>query len=80
MIGIRQSLSEEYRYVLLLPTGLNDRMTPEERSTRQSDIPRDCEIVAYCAWPNKASSASVALKPRAIGNTGVRPLLVVFAE
>jgi len=37
-------------------------------------IPRDREMVVYCACPNEASAAKVALQLRAYGFYHVRPL------
>ena len=37
-------------------------------------IPRDREIVVYCACPNEATAASVALRLRKSGVTRIRPL------
>ena len=37
-------------------------------------VPRDREVVVYCACPNEATAASVALKLRARGFRRVRPL------
>ena len=38
-------------------------------------VPRDREVVVYCACPNEATAASVALKLRARGFHRVRPLI-----
>jgi membrane protein DedA with SNARE-associated domain/rhodanese-related sulfurtransferase len=56
------------------------RMTPDELSGRQSEIPIDREIILYCTCPNEASSVTVALKLRRMGITRVRPLLGGFDE
>jgi rhodanese-related sulfurtransferase len=37
-------------------------------------VPRDREVVVYCACPNEATAASVALKLHARGFRRVRPL------
>jgi membrane protein DedA with SNARE-associated domain/rhodanese-related sulfurtransferase len=39
-----------------------------------ADIPRDRDIIVYCACPNEVSAAKVALKLRQKGFTRVRPL------
>ncbi len=50
-------------------------LTPDEVDKRESDIPRDREIVVYCACPNEVTSARVALLLKRKGFTNVRPLL-----
>lgn len=42
---------------------------------RQSELPRDRDIVLYCSCPNEVSSAKVALRLQRKGFTRVRPLL-----
>ena len=37
-------------------------------------VPRDREVVVYCACPNEATAAKVALQLRAQGFRRVRPL------
>ena len=37
-------------------------------------IPRDREVVVYCACPNEATAAKVAMQLRALGFRRVRPL------
>ena len=41
---------------------------------RSAEIPRDRDIIVYCACPNEVSAARVALKLRQKGFTRVRPL------
>jgi membrane protein DedA with SNARE-associated domain/rhodanese-related sulfurtransferase len=41
---------------------------------KSADIPRDRDIIVYCACPNEVSAAKVALKLRQKGFTRVRPL------
>jgi membrane protein DedA with SNARE-associated domain/rhodanese-related sulfurtransferase len=41
---------------------------------KNADIPRDRDIIVYCACPNEVSAARVALKLRQKGFTRVRPL------
>jgi len=41
---------------------------------KSAEIPRDRDIIVYCACPNEVSSARVALKLRQKGFTRVRPL------
>jgi rhodanese-related sulfurtransferase len=41
---------------------------------KSADIPRDRDIIVYCACPNEVSAARVALKLRQKGFTRVRPL------
>jgi membrane protein DedA with SNARE-associated domain/rhodanese-related sulfurtransferase len=50
-------------------------LTPDDIEKRQGEIPRDREIVVYCACPNEVTSARVALMLRKKGFTRVRPLL-----
>lgn len=50
------------------------RIPMEELERRQSEIPRDREVVLYCTCPNEASSAMTATKLRQYGISRVRPL------
>jgi membrane protein DedA with SNARE-associated domain/rhodanese-related sulfurtransferase len=50
------------------------RIPLEELEKRQSEIPRDREVVLYCTCPNEATSAMTAMKLRRYGITHVRPL------
>ena len=54
------------------------RVPLEELEKRQSEIPRDREVVLYCTCPNEASSAMTATKLRQYGINRVRPLLGGF--
>src|SRR5262249_22266072 len=47
---------------------------PEERTDPRRTIPRDSEVVFYCAEPREATSAQVALRAAAIGFHNVHPL------
>jgi membrane protein DedA with SNARE-associated domain/rhodanese-related sulfurtransferase len=47
----------------------------EEIDQRHTEIPRDQDLILYCACPNEVTSASVALKLRKKGLTRIRPLL-----
>jgi membrane protein DedA with SNARE-associated domain/rhodanese-related sulfurtransferase len=47
---------------------------PEELRHPHHTIPRDSEVVFYCAEPREATSARVALRAAAIGFKNVRPL------
>jgi membrane protein DedA with SNARE-associated domain/rhodanese-related sulfurtransferase len=47
----------------------------EDFEKRQREIPRDREVVLYCACPNEASAAEIALVLRKHGLRRVRPLL-----
>ncbi|MGA9643910.1 MAG: DedA family protein/thiosulfate sulfurtransferase GlpE [Terriglobales bacterium] len=51
------------------------RLTPDELSKQNAEIPRDREIILYCTCPNEASSAILALKLRTMGISRIRPLL-----
>jgi membrane protein DedA with SNARE-associated domain/rhodanese-related sulfurtransferase len=47
----------------------------EDIDKRQSEFPRDRDIIVYCSCPNEVSSARVALRLQRKGFTRVRPLL-----
>jgi membrane protein DedA with SNARE-associated domain/rhodanese-related sulfurtransferase len=47
---------------------------PEELMRPHHTIPRDSEVVFYCAEPREATSARVAIRAAAIGFHNVRPL------
>jgi len=47
---------------------------PEELTHPRRTIPRDSEVVFYCAEPREATSAQVALRAAAIGFHNVHPL------
>jgi rhodanese-related sulfurtransferase len=46
----------------------------EELERRARELPRDRDIIVYCACPNEVSSASLALQLHRRGFTRVRPL------
>ncbi|HWD91370.1 MAG TPA: DedA family protein/thiosulfate sulfurtransferase GlpE [Verrucomicrobiae bacterium] len=50
-------------------------MTMEELKSRQSEFPRDRDIILYCSCPNEVSSARMALTLQRSGFVRVRPLL-----
>jgi membrane protein DedA with SNARE-associated domain/rhodanese-related sulfurtransferase len=50
-------------------------LSVDEVEHRHHEIPRDREVIVYCACPNEESSARVALLLRRRGITRVRPLL-----
>ena len=50
-------------------------MTMDEIERRQTEIPRDRDIIVYCACPNEVSSARAALRLQRRGFSRVRPLL-----
>jgi membrane protein DedA with SNARE-associated domain/rhodanese-related sulfurtransferase len=50
------------------------RMSVEELERRHHEIPRDRDVVLYCACPNEATAARMALLLRKNGITRVRPL------
>jgi rhodanese-related sulfurtransferase len=56
---------------LIIPGAVRISMDELGKST---DIPRDRDIIVYCACPNEVSAAKVALKLRQKGFTRVRPL------
>jgi membrane protein DedA with SNARE-associated domain/rhodanese-related sulfurtransferase len=47
----------------------------EEIVSRQSEFPRDRDIIVYCSCPNEVSSARLALQLQRKGFTRIRPLL-----
>lgn len=50
------------------------RMTAEELEHRHHEIPRHQEVILFCACPNEATAAKMALLLRQKGITKVRPL------
>ncbi len=50
------------------------RIAAEDIEERHEAIPRDREIILFCACPNEATAARIALKLRRKGITRVRPL------
>ena len=50
------------------------RMTAEELEHRHHEIPRHREVILFCACPNEATAAKMALLLRQKGITKVRPL------
>ena len=50
------------------------RMAMEELEQRHHEIPRDRDVVLYCACPNEATAARMALLLKKNGITRVRPL------
>lgn len=71
IIDLRHSLDflpEPY----VIPGAL--RIPLEELEKRQTEIPRDREVVLYCTCPNEASSAMTATKLRQYGISRVHPL------
>ena len=51
------------------------RISPEELEQRHHDIPRDRDIILFCACPNEATAAKMALMLKRKGISRVRPLL-----
>jgi rhodanese-related sulfurtransferase len=51
------------------------RMTAEELAQRHHEIPRDQDVILFCACPNEATAAKMALMLRSKGVTRVRPLV-----
>jgi membrane protein DedA with SNARE-associated domain/rhodanese-related sulfurtransferase len=58
---------------LLIPGALH--MSMDEVDSRLGELPRDRDIILYCACPNEVSSARVALLLQRKGFLHVRPLL-----
>ncbi len=50
------------------------RISPDEISRRQAEIPRDRDVVLYCTCPNEATSAQAAALLQKEGITRVRLL------
>ena len=50
------------------------RMAAEELEQRHHEIPRDRDVILYCACPNEVTAARMALLLRQNGITRVRPL------
>ncbi|MDR4460183.1 MAG: DedA family protein/thiosulfate sulfurtransferase GlpE [Nitrospirales bacterium] len=50
------------------------RMTPGELAQRHADIPRQGDVILFCACPNEATAARMALLLRRNGIRNVRPL------
>ena len=50
------------------------RMAMEELEQRHHEIPRDRDVILYCACPNEATAARMALLLKKNGITRVRPL------
>lgn len=50
------------------------RMAMEELEQRHQEIPRDRDVILYCACPNEATAARMALLLKKNGITRVRPL------
>jgi membrane protein DedA with SNARE-associated domain/rhodanese-related sulfurtransferase len=56
------------------------RFSPDELTARQSEIPRDCDVVLYCTCPSEATSAKTAMMLVKFGIERVRPLRGGFDE
>jgi membrane protein DedA with SNARE-associated domain/rhodanese-related sulfurtransferase len=50
------------------------RISPEELEQRHQDIPRDRDVILFCACPNEATAAKMALMLKRRGISRVRPL------
>ncbi len=50
------------------------RMAPDELEARHAEIPRDCDVVLYCTYPNEVTSARTALALKRHGVERVFPL------
>jgi membrane protein DedA with SNARE-associated domain/rhodanese-related sulfurtransferase len=50
------------------------RISPEELEQRHQEIPRDREVILFCACPNEATAAKMALMLKRRGISRVRPL------
>jgi membrane protein DedA with SNARE-associated domain/rhodanese-related sulfurtransferase len=56
------------------------RLSPDELTMRQGEIPRDCDVVLYCTCPSEATSAKTAMMLLKVGIERVRPLHGGFDE
>jgi membrane protein DedA with SNARE-associated domain/rhodanese-related sulfurtransferase len=54
--------------------------SPDALTARQSEIPRDRDVVLYCTCPSEATSAKVAMTLHKLGIDRVRPLRGGFDE
>ena len=50
------------------------RISPEKLEQRHHDIPRDRDVILFCACPNEATAAKMALMLKRKGISRVRPL------
>jgi rhodanese-related sulfurtransferase len=51
------------------------RISIEQIEQHHQDIPRDRDVILFCACPNEATAAKTALMLKRRGITRVRPLL-----
>jgi membrane protein DedA with SNARE-associated domain/rhodanese-related sulfurtransferase len=51
------------------------QISPEQLEQRHQDIPRDRDVILFCACPNEATAAKTALMLMRRGITRIRPLL-----
>src|ERR1700677_865095 len=56
------------------------RISPDQLLRRNTEIPRDRDIILYCTCPSEATSAKVAMNLRRAGIYRVRPLRGGFDE
>ncbi|HZS10946.1 MAG TPA: thiosulfate sulfurtransferase GlpE, partial [Nitrospirales bacterium] len=71
ILDVRQAVADDEAPAI--PGAL--RMSLEELDRRHQEIPRDHDVVVYCACPNEASAARMAILLRRHGIKRVRPLL-----
>jgi membrane protein DedA with SNARE-associated domain/rhodanese-related sulfurtransferase len=71
IVDLRQSLDIEAD-PYTIPGAV--RMAVEELEHRHHEIPRDREVILYCACPNEVTAARMALLLKTNGITRVRPL------
>ena len=72
IIDLRQALDVEAD-PYTIPGAM--RMAVEELEQRRHEIPRDRDVVLFCACPNEVTSAKMALLLKRNGITRVRPLV-----
>lgn len=61
-----------------LPGALH--LSPDDLTVRQSEIPRDRDVVLYCTCPSEATAAKTAMTLHKLGIERVRPLRGGFDE
>ena len=72
IVDLRQSLEIEVN-PYTIPGAV--RMAVEELERRHHEIPRDRDVVLFCACPNEVTSAQMAILLKKNGITRVRPLV-----
>ena len=71
IVDLRQPIDIE-AFPQMIPGAL--RIAAEELEQRHQDIPRDKDVILFCACPNEVTAARMALILKRKGITRVRPL------